>query len=227
MKTFLPLLLAILSTPYVLAAGDTWLPPSRADVRVTNAPADGWKINSNARGEFTLDSAQRYPAAVGDSFEIRVRIQVDLTTQAAAGVGLLRRGGPRDPGPFLAGDGADNDDHRLAVVPPRATGPPRHGHGFARIGGGGRGQIGVADLEFRPKKIDPYETGALITQTHPKLRSGVVLESNLGIVNSESRQHGGPRWRRQVGRDQCRPRSHHAAGNQGGRLADALRRQSQ
>ena len=43
----------------------------------------------------------------------------------------------------------------------------------------------MADLEFRRKKIDPYETGALITQTHPKLRSGVVLESNLGIVNSE------------------------------------------
>src|SRR5207253_180060 len=46
--------------------------------------------------------------------------------------------------------------------------------------------------------IDPYQTGALVTQLHPSLRNGVVLESNFGIVNtaavSKDDRDGDGKW---------------------------------
>ena len=55
----------------------------------------------------------------------------------------------------------------------------------ARIRADGHGEILLSDLEFRPRQIDPYQTGALISQIYPRNRRGLVIESNLNIVNPE------------------------------------------
>ena len=56
----------------------------------------------------------------------------------------------------------------------------------ARVRCSGKGQIELADLEFQRQPIDSYQTGALVSQLHPSLRNGVVLESNFGIVNKDA-----------------------------------------
>src|SRR6185369_11296076 len=54
----------------------------------------------------------------------------------------------------------------------------------ARVRASGKGQIELADVQFHAQPIDSYQTGALVRQLHPALRNGVVLESNVGIVNA-------------------------------------------
>jgi len=56
----------------------------------------------------------------------------------------------------------------------------------ARIRGTGRGEFWLGNLQFRPGKIDAYETGALISQIYANRRRGLVLSANLGITNEDA-----------------------------------------
>ena len=172
MKTFLPLLLAILSTPYVLAAGDTWLPPSRADVARHQRPRR-WL-------EDQLERSRRIHAGFGPTLSGRSwrqlrdsradpgrfdhAAQPELVCYDAAGREIPVRSSLEDA--------ADNDDHRLAVVPPRATGPPRHGHGSRGSAAAGADRSAWPISSSGPKKIDPYETGRTDHADAPQVAVG-------------------------------------------------------
>ena len=143
----------------------------------------GFKVTSPSEGEFTIDSIQAYPVSGASAFAVDVRIRVDLRVRAL---------------PEIACFGADGEEipFRTSLTAPatsttrwqqyRRVFPPCPGaaHIRARIRAAGHGDLWLQDLQVRPVEIDPYQTGALISQVYPRDRKGLVLESNLGIVNS-------------------------------------------
>lgn len=165
----------------------TWRAPSTAAVRVS-APVrvsnDGTITNSGG-GEFELTSVQELKAKPGDVFEMKVRIKTDLHTRAWPELACYDAAGHEIAAGSSLATGSGTGAHvwmeyeRFFPVRPGAAGVR------ARIRGSGRGVTEVADLVFRPAKVDSYQTGALIWQPYPTRRRGVVLESNLGIVNPE------------------------------------------
>jgi hypothetical protein len=167
------------------AAGGVWLPPSRPEVQISDAGPGAWKIRSGQPGDFTLESARRYAAAPGESFEIRVRIKVDLATWARPDLVCYDAAGREIEASRAiksAPSSTTTDWQSFRLVFPVLPGAASVG---ARIRASGRGEIVVADLEVERTKIDPYQTGALVSQPHPRTRTGVVIESNLNIVNTE------------------------------------------
>lgn len=172
----------------LVAAGrdEAWLASTAPEIKIA-ADQDGTTriLSAMTAGEFTVESTQTHPARTGDSFEVIVRLKADLTTRALPELACYDAQGQEIPAPSSIARGNPfvttewQAFQRVFVVRP-GTASVR-----ARIRATGRGVVAVAGLEFRPKKIDPYETGALITQPHAKRRQGVVLESNFGIVNRE------------------------------------------
>lgn len=167
-----------------LTAAD-WRVPSSADVRMEGDARNGWVVASAREDEFDLTSMVELKAAPGDVFEVNVRIRVDLHTRAlpelacydAAGREIRTRSS-LETGPPTTTTNWQSYRRLFAVRP--GTARVR-----ARIRAAGRGKFWLADLEFRPARVDPYRTGALVSQIYPGLRRGLVLESNLGIVNTE------------------------------------------
>ena len=162
-----------------------WRPVSAGGVKVQSDGKSGWKILSEQDDEFDLTSKEELQARPGDTFEIKLRIQVDLHTHALPELACYDAAGKEIevPSALESGPGVSTTNwqsfRRIFAVRP-GTASVR-----ARVRADGRGEIGIADLEFRPIKIDTYQTGALIEPMYPKLRKGLVLESNLGIVNTE------------------------------------------
>jgi hypothetical protein len=118
-------------------------------------------------------------------FEINVRIKVDLHTRALPELACYDAAGKTITGRSVLEDGPSTSTTNwqtyrrvLPVLPGTAS-------VRARIRGSGHGEVRVAGLEFRASSVDAYRTGALISQIYPKNRTGLVLESNLGIVNPE------------------------------------------
>jgi hypothetical protein len=58
--------------------------------------------------------------------------------------------------------------------------------------------VGVRGFDLRPVQIDAYATGALVAPLHPFRRTGIVLESNHGLVDTSRVSHedrdGDGRW---------------------------------
>src|SRR5579872_5856689 len=76
-------LLTLLAATSALAsaAAPAWLPVADPAVRLTPEGME-WKVVSRTGDEFSIESAQQYPASSGGAFEVRVRIRGDLSTKA-------------------------------------------------------------------------------------------------------------------------------------------------
>ena len=162
----------------------TWKPPSNPAVRMEAEERDGWKLTSSQEGEFSLFSVQEYKARPGDTFEVVVRVRVDIHTKALPELACFDASGREIPIPSSLSSMSDAITTNWQTY--RRVFPVRPGTASVgvRLRASGRGEVRVAGLEFRPLKIDTYQTGALYVQIHPRLRRGLVLESNLGIVNT-------------------------------------------
>ena len=161
--------------------GETWLPPAGAHFAPSQEQGETRIVGETKDQEFTIESQQAYPAKTGDSFELKVRLKAELGARALPELACHDGEGHEisAPSPLALGNPNVSTEwqsfRRLFVVRP-GTANVR-----ARIRGTGRGTISIADLEFGPKQINAYETGALITQPHAKRRQGVVRgERKLG-----------------------------------------------
>jgi hypothetical protein len=172
----------------------TWRAPSIAAVQVSGGRGpftaavlvsnDG-TITNSGDAEFELTSAKELKAKPGDVFEVKVRIKVDLHTRALPELACYDAAGREIAGASSRASGPGNLAPYWLEYERFFPALPGTASVRARIRGAGRGATQVADLVFRPAKVDPYQTGALISQPYPTIRHGVVLESNLGIVNQE------------------------------------------
>jgi hypothetical protein len=166
-------------------AQETWIPPASPKTHLVEPAKDQWRITTDDDEEFTLQSARRFDAKPGDTFAVNVRIKVGVDTKALPELVCYDRSGTEITGRSALENAPGNFStnaqhyHRVfAAVPGTAS-------VRARIRGAGRGTIELADLEFRPVQVDSYQTGMLVDPTYASRRTGVVLESNFGIVNGE------------------------------------------
>jgi hypothetical protein len=172
-------MLAISVTP--MEGQSTWRAPSNPAARIS---ANG-VIENSVEGEYELTSVQELKATPGDVFEVKVRIKVDLHTRALPELASYDASGKEIPGrsSLAIGPGTVTPNwlEYTRVFPAALEAATVR----AKIRGAGHGKTEIAGLVFRPAKVDPYQTNALISQPYPTHRRGVMLESNLGIVNSE------------------------------------------
>jgi len=169
----------------LLLQGVVWRPPATNQVRIAQESKDIVRISTGGESEFTLESSQSYSVHSGDYFEVNLRIRVDLHTRALPELASYDAAGKELPSPNALASGPSTSTtnwqtfHRIFAPQPGAATVR------ARVRGDGHGEILLANLEFRPRRIDAYQTGALISQIYPKNRRGLVIESNLNIVNTE------------------------------------------
>src|SRR5687767_15664614 len=76
-----------LSLPFCssLVAADsapTWLPPQVAGITAAPQPDGIWHITSPVGGDYSIESSQSLPAKPGDSFAVKVRVQVGIDMNA-------------------------------------------------------------------------------------------------------------------------------------------------
>lgn len=164
-------------------AGPVWLPPSTSAVRVAEQDPATALVRSDTADLFTVESAQAHDARPGDAFEIAVRVRVGINARMLPELACYDAEGREIAGiPALeAGTRFTTTEWQdFRRVFPARPGTTRV---RARLRGNGRGEYQVAGLTFRPVKIDPYQTGALITQLDAAQRRGIVFESNFGIVD--------------------------------------------
>jgi hypothetical protein len=188
-----------------------WRAPSSAAVRVS---VEG-KITNSTGEEYELTSSQEWKAKPGDAFEMKVGIRVDMRTQALPELACYDAAAREIPARSWLATGYDSVGRVSPGRSSLATGPgalplewmdyerifpvqPGTASVRARIRGAGRGVTEVANLVFRPVQVDAYQTGALVWPPFPTVRHGVLLESNLGIVNeqliSEEDRDGDGKW---------------------------------
>lgn len=160
-----------------------WLPPSTSGIQIIEDGQGQWKVSSSVRGAFALDSSQKYEARPDEAFEISMSIRVDRATAAMPELVCYDASGREIRPRFSTRAGGQNtlwqSFRRVFPTEPGTTSVR------ARIRASGRGDFWLKDFEFRPVKIDPYETGALIRLPQPSSRGGLVLESNFGMVNTD------------------------------------------
>ncbi|MEY2877996.1 MAG: hypothetical protein RLZZ15_376 [Verrucomicrobiota bacterium] len=160
-----------------------WRPPSSPDVALS-ADEKTWLVSSKTEGAFTLESAASHPVRAGESYAVNLRIRVDIHTKAIPELACYDADGNElkwsssYTAPATSTTNWQEYRRVFAATPGAAT-------VRARVRGSGKGALWLADLDFRPVTVDTYQTGALISQIHPRNRAGLILESNLGVVNRE------------------------------------------
>jgi hypothetical protein len=175
---------ALLFAACLVEAQSVWQQPTAAGITVAPQANDEVRVTSTSEDPFELLSTQQLAATPGDVFEITLRLKVDLHTRAYPELACFDAAGKPIRGRSLSATVSGStttawqDLHRFFPALPGAASVR------VRIRASGQGQIQFAALTFRPTHIDPYQTGALITQIHPGTRTGLVLESNFGIVNN-------------------------------------------
>ena len=145
---------------------------------------NAWRVSSKAEGNFTLESMVNHPVRPGESYAVNLRIRLDIHTKAipelacfdAEGNELKWQSSYSAP----ATSTTNWQEYRRIFAASPGAAVVR-----ARVRGSGQGSFWLADLDFRAVKVDTYQTGALISQIHPRNRAGLMLESNLGVVNGE------------------------------------------
>lgn len=177
---------------------DDWRTSMPEQIKIDQTGPTSWRVTSREAGEFTLESQQSLACQPGNTFAVNLSIRVDLNTKALPELACYDGAGKEIPGPSSLENGPRyfttnwQELQRVFLVQPGSATVR------ARVRCSGKGQIELADLQFHPQPIDPYETGALVTQLHPSLRNGVVLESNFGIVNtaavSKEDRDGDGKW---------------------------------
>ena len=174
-----------LALAFAATVSAQWISSGGDRVTISAQPDQAWRVVSVAEKEFSLDSSPALRVHPGDYFEVKVRIKVDLHTRALPELASFDPAGREIPGRSVLASGASTSttswqtfDRVFAPQPGAAT-------VRARIRADGHGEFSVADLNFEMRRVDPYVTGALVSQPHPRTRRGLVLESNTGIVNRD------------------------------------------
>lgn len=168
------------------AAGDEWQTSQKGQVTIERAGEKAWKVTSRSSGEFTLESVQALSVPPGDAFAVNLNVRVDLHTKAlpelacydAAGKEIAGRSS-MEYGPRYFSTNWQELRRVFPVLPGTAS-------MRARLRCSGKGTVELSELKFERASVEAYDTGAFVTQLHPSLRNGVVLESNFGIVNAEA-----------------------------------------
>jgi hypothetical protein len=164
-------------------ASSTWQQPASAGVTLTSQPDGKAQIVSTV-DEFVIDSVASLPAKVGDAFAIEVRTRVGIDMNAQPELACFDAQGreipPPTPPPTTRQSTTLWQKFSKTFVAWPGTATVR-----ARVRTFGRGTVLTEALVLRPTEIDTYQTGALVARPHPRTRSGILLESNFGIVNRE------------------------------------------
>jgi hypothetical protein len=174
-----------------------WRTPASPSVRLT-PEGKTWKINSDQDAPFLLLSEKQIPASPGETFQIDLRIKVDIHTVALPELVCFDAGGKEIPR-RSALEGFTNTTttnwqrYRRVFAAQPGTAAVNVG-----IRGAGKGEIRIENPELKAVEADTYQTGVLYSPIHPRLRRGLVLESNLGIQNigllSEEDTDGDGKW---------------------------------
>jgi hypothetical protein len=181
-------------------ASDTagWLTPTESGISVAAAKPGEWRIVSTRTSDFTVESAQHVATKPGDTIAVDLTLRVGLGTRALPELVCYDRAGKEIPVPsslerWTRYFTTDWQEVRRVFPTQPGTVSVR-----ARIRGTGRGTVGVRGFDLRPVQIDAYATGALVAPLHPFRRTGIVLESNHGLVDTSRVSHedrdGDGRW---------------------------------
>ncbi len=168
-----------------LGAADaaSWQPSGDARATITPQP-DGKAQIASTEQEFTVDSVASLPAKGGDAFAIDVRVRVGIDMNAQPELACFDANGREIPPPTSPAANRQSTTQwqkfskTFIAWPNTAT-------VRARLRTFGRGTLFTEALTLKPAEIDTYKTGALVARPHPRTRTGVLLESNFGIVNRE------------------------------------------
>jgi hypothetical protein len=177
--------IALFFAACLVEAQSVWQPPAAPGITLTPQANDEVRVASAVEDNFELLSSQQFPAQPGDAFEISVRLKVDLHTRAYPELACFDGAGRPIRGRNLATTVSGSTTTAWQELRRVFPAIPGTASVRVRIRASGRGEVRLAGLTFHSTHIDPYQTGALITQIHPGNRSGLVLESNLGIVNTD------------------------------------------
>lgn len=163
-----------------------WHSPDNKSLQIVKEGTDTWRFTSSIGGTYTIVSEQQYEARPRQSFEISVRTRVDLYTRVLPELVCYDQQGREIPRPSLLHtipNYLTTEWQSLRRVYPVLPGTASV---RARIRASGRGEFLLADLRFGLKKIDPYQTGALVSPISPNRRGGLVLSANRDIVNRQA-----------------------------------------
>jgi hypothetical protein len=124
------------------------------------------------------------PAKGGDAFAIDVRVRVGIDMNAVPELACFDAQGreipPPMPPPTTRQSTTQWQKFSKTFIAWPGTATVR-----ARLRTFGKGTLQTEAVTLRPTQIDTYQTGALVARPHPRTRSGILLESNFGIVNRE------------------------------------------
>lgn len=163
----------------------TWQAPTESGLTLSEDTPTSWTITCREEREFVLRSEQVLPARSGEVFELTVRIQVDLHTRALPEIASYDAAGAALPVKSSLKNGPSTMTTNWQTYRRLVAAQPGSASVRAVIRGAGKGTVKIADFKLSRSTVDPYQTGALISQIYPRNRTGLVLESNLGIVNSD------------------------------------------
>jgi hypothetical protein len=181
----LRILFALFLAATLAEAQAVWQRPAAAGVALDSVAKDDVRVVSSEDDNFEILSEQELPARPGDAFEIAVRVKVDLHTRAIPELACFDASGRPIRGRNILATGPSTTTTNWRDLRRVFPALPGTAHVRVRIRASGRGQIHLGALTFQPTHIDPYQTGALITQIYPGSRNGLMLESNLGIINAD------------------------------------------
>lgn len=172
--------------------------PSKPSAIVSELEVNSWLVQSLDKKEFTIDSLESLEVAPGDAIEVRVVIEGNPRTRMLPEIVCLDLYGLEIPVSSSLKQASYHFPTKpleyIRVFPLQ----PGTAEVRARLRADGKGRTHVSDLKLRRTQVDPYQTGSLIKTLHPVLRGGVVLESNLYLVDtahcSELDQDGDGKW---------------------------------
>ena len=182
-RQWTPLICALL-LPNALPAQDAyWGIPSHKDARLDSINPQESKLTSVNAIQYTVLANQAAPIESGKFFEIAVTLQLDPGTRALPELACFDAAGKEIPTPNAL-DKAPKEMTTRAQTIKRLFPPcPQTATVRPRLRAEGKGSIRIRDLSLKATNIDTYTTGMLVNPPHPKLRHGLVLESNHGIEN--------------------------------------------
>jgi len=109
------------------------------------------------------ESTESYPVHPGDYFEVNLRVRVDLHTRALPYLVSYAAAGREIHTPSALATGPSTSTTNWQTFHSIFAPQPGAAQVRARIRAYGHGGFRLAGLQFRPRKIDPYQTGALIS----------------------------------------------------------------
>jgi hypothetical protein len=130
-----------------------------------------------------VDSVASLPAKPGDGFAINVRIRVGIDQSAQPELVCFDAQGKEIAPPAVQANRQSTTNWQMFNKTFIAL--PKTAMVRARIRGYNPGNVLLDALTIRPVPIDTYQTGMLVARPHPRTRSGILLESNFGIVNRD------------------------------------------